>query len=153
MSQFPDMNQPAGTPNPFSTAPGGYPPPKKSNVWLWVLAGAGGAALLVCCGCGGFSYFVFNKGMAVVGEKLVTQLNNDETAKEHLGQVTSAKFDPVAMVNEAKNAKPGEQPRLLFHVKGDKASGDVTVEQVPGQDHFQNAKLRMPGGEEITLGF
>jgi len=150
-----DPNQFGNAPNPFAAAPQGYPPPRKSNVWLWVLGGAGGAMLLVCCGCGGLMYFGFNKGMGILGEKLVGQLNEDAVAKEHLGKVSSATVDFTGMISEAqKNKTPGEQ-RFLFHVKGDKASGDVTaVQATPGQEQFKNAKLRLPGkDEEIPLGF
>ncbi|HEX5103548.1 MAG TPA: cytochrome c oxidase assembly factor Coa1 family protein [Pirellulaceae bacterium] len=145
MSQFP--NQPGYGPNPFGQQPGPYQPPKSSKAWLWILLGVGGVGLLVCCGCGG----LFLVGMGVVGNQLVAQLNADPNVQQHLGTVTSANVDWMA-TGEEGNKAPGKSV-MVFNVVGEKGSAKVIVEQTPGQQHFNNGRLRLPSGEEIPLSF
>lgn len=148
MSQFPNMNQP-GQPNPFG---GGQSPyqqqPKSSMLWLWILLGVGGVGLLCCGGCGGLFYL----GLNAAGGEMVARLNADPVAQEHLGTVTSATMDVMAMGEESQRAGPGKSI-LVFNVVGDKGSGKVIAEQEPGAQQFKNARLRMPTGEEFPLGF
>jgi hypothetical protein len=152
MSQFPASESPSGSPNPFAAAPPSYPPPQKSNVWLWVLFGAGGAAVLVCCGCGGLMWFGWSVSTSVLGDQMVRQLNADAIAQQELGTVSSASFDVMASGQASQGAKG--KSILVFRVVGDKASGEVHAEQAPNQDKmFQNAKLVLPGGKEVQLGF
>jgi hypothetical protein len=126
MSQFSDM-QPGGPPNPFASTPAGYPPPRRSRAWLWILLGAGGMGALVCCGCLG----LFAVGWTQIGKGLQAQLNADPTAKEHLGTVNSATLDVVEMTKVAEKQKGGP-PVMVFAVRGDKGSGMVHVEQEAG---------------------
>jgi hypothetical protein len=92
-----------------------------------------------------------------MGNELVTQLNADPVAKQELGNVQSAQFDMVATTQAA--SKPREQggktAAMVFHVVGDKASGDVLAEQdQTGKGvAFKNAVLVLPGGKEVKLGF
>jgi hypothetical protein len=149
MSQFPNPGMPGSEPNPFAASPAGYQP-KKSNTWLYILLGVGGVSLLACCGCVGLGYFGFNAGMGIVGAQLKNQLNSDPTAQQHLGTVSSVEVDIMASGEEQQ--KRGEQV-LLFHVVGDKGTGDVIAQQAPGQQTFSDATLRLPSGEEVDLGF
>jgi hypothetical protein len=149
MSQFPSSEPAGGKPNPFATSPPGYAQPK-SKTWLYVLLGGGGVLLLLCCGCGGMGYFFFNTGMNIVGQELVRQLNADPVAQEHLGTVSSATMDFMA-TGEATQKRGGNV--IVFHVTGDKGSGNVTAEQTPGQQSFQNAELSLPDGNTVKLGF
>jgi hypothetical protein len=151
MSQFPNMNQPGSAPNPFAATTPGFPPPRRSSAWLWILVGAGGVAALVCCGCGGLMWFGLSAAGGVLDKQMVARLNDDAIAKEHLGTVTSAKWDMMAS-GEATQ-KGGGKNVLLFHVQGSKGKGDVVVEQAPGAQMFQDAKLILPSGEEVKLGF
>jgi hypothetical protein len=151
MSQFPNMNQP-GQPNPFGGGPAAYQQPKSSSPWLWILVGLGGAGLLVCCGCGGFAYYGWTQAMGIVEGEMVRRLNQDPVVQENLGTVTSAKVDLMASGQKSQEAGPGKNV-LVFHVVGDKGTGDVIAEQIPGQQAFTNARLVLPGGEEKPLGF
>jgi hypothetical protein len=149
MSQFSDMHT-GGPPNPFASTPAGYPPPRRSRAWLWILLGATGMGALVCCGCLG----LFAVGWTQVGKGLQAQLNADPAAKEHLGTVSSATLDVSAMMEAAaKKGKDGGQPDMVFDVRGDKGSGMVHAQQDPGGQTFRNATLVLPTGEEIKLGF
>lgn len=150
MSQFPSMNDPGAAPNPFGAPTTGYPPPRRSNVWLWILLGAGGMGVLVCCGCAGMMFFGWNQAMGVLGTETVKSLNQDPTAQQHLGTVNSASFDVMATGEATK--KQGQNV-LVFHVQGSKGKGDVFAEQSPGPQPFKNARLVLPGGEEFDLGF
>ena len=149
MSQFPDPV--TGQPNPFAASPGSFPPPKKSNIWLWILLGAGGAGVLVCCGCGGLGYFGFSKAMNLVGDVMKQKLNEDATAQQHLGKVNSVTFD--VMGSGEATQKAGGKNVMLFHAVGEKSKGDVIADQAPGNQAFQNARLILPSGEEVQLGF
>jgi hypothetical protein len=158
MSQLPPPESVGGPANPFAGPVGGYaPPPPRSNLWLWILLAIGAAGVLVCCGCGGFGWYGYRMGTGVLGNELVTQLNADPVARQELGNVQTAQFDMVATSQNAR--KPREQgghpQAMIFHVVGEKASGDVLAEQ----DHtgkgvaFKNAVLVFPGGKEVKLGF
>jgi len=146
MSQFPSSGQP-GAPNPFGPAPT-YQPPKKSNAWLWILLGVGGVVVLSCVCCGGFMMFGFN----LVGKQIIAQLNSDPTAQQHLGTVSSASMDFVA-IGEANKNKAGGRQYMVFDVKGSKGSGKVKAVQTPGAQSFEDATLILPGGQEVKLGF
>ena len=149
MSQFSDM-QSGGPPNPFASTPAGYPPPRRSRAWLWILLGAVGMGALVCCGCLG----LFAVGWTQVGKPLQAQLNADPIAKEHLGTVSSATLDVVEIAKVAeKQKKQGGPPVMVFSVRGDKGSGMVHAEQDTGGQTYRNGKLMLPTGEEIKLGF
>jgi hypothetical protein len=56
------------------------------------------------------------------------------------------------MASGEEQQKRGTQV-LLFHVVGDKGSGDVIAQQTPGQQTFTDATLRLSSGEEVELGF
>jgi hypothetical protein len=153
MSQFPSMDQPGSTPNPFAAGPPGYPPPRKSSyLWLWILLGLGGVGALVCCGCAGFGLFAFTKGTQMFAENLKTKLNADPVAKEHLGTIDSVELDLMETAKVAKD-HPGRNI-MLFRVKGSKASGNVIGDSPkPGQDSISNATLVLPDGQELQLDF
>jgi hypothetical protein len=152
MSQFPPTGAPGSPPNPFAAAPGAYPPPRRSNTWLWILLGLGGIGVLGCCGCGGLMWFSVSAAGGILDKQMVSKLKDDAAAKEHLGEVISAKWDMMAS-GEATQKAGGGKNILVFHVKGSKANGDVHAEQAPGAEVFQNARLIMSDGQEIPLGF
>jgi len=147
MSQFPSGGQP-GAPNPFGTAPT-YQPPKKSNVWLWILLGVGGVVVMSCVCCGGFMWFGFN----LVGQQVIGKLNSDPIAQQHLGTVSSATMDFAGIADANKGNAPGGKQYIVFAVKGDKGSGKVKAIQKPGGQDFEDATLILPSGEEVKLGF
>lgn len=152
MSQFPASDPASGSSNPFASSPPGYPPPRKSNIWLWILLGAGGAAVLVCCGCAGFGWIGWNVGTGVLGTELVKQLNADAAAQQELGTVSSATLDLMATSKATQDADG--RSVMVFQVKGEKASGQVHAEQAGGKEKlFRNARLILPGGKEVPLGF
>ena len=151
MSQFPNMGQPGSAPNPFAASPAAYPPPPRSRVWLWVLLGIGGTGLFVCCGCAGLMWFGWTKAMGVVESQMVTKLNGDPVAKEHLGAVKSASFD--VMASGEATQKAGGKNLFVFHVQGEKGKADVHADQATDGQTFQNARLILPSGETIPLSF
>jgi hypothetical protein len=148
MSQFPNMNQP-GQPNPFAGGPTAYQQPKKSMMWLWILLGVGGMGLVLCCGCGGVFFYL---GLNMAGSEMTARLNSDPAAQEHLGTVTSATLDFFASSEETQRAGGGTK-FFVFDVVGDKGTGRVITEQSPGPQQFKNARLELPSGEEVPLGF
>lgn len=158
MSQIPPPEPVGGPANPFAGPPSGYaPPPRRSNIWLWILLAIGGVGVIICCGCGGFGWYGYRVGTGVLGNELVTQLNGDAVARQELGNIQSAQFDMMATSQAASKTREqgGRAQAMVFHVVGDKASGDVLAEQ----DHtgkgvaFRNAILVLPGGKEVKLGF
>jgi hypothetical protein len=151
MSQFSDMSQPGTRHDPFAAGTPGFPPPKRSNLWLWILLGIGGVGALVCCGCGGLMWFGWSQATGVLETQLQAKLNEDDTAKQHLGTVHTTKLDLMAS-GEATQKAGGGKNMMRFHVEGDKGKGDVVAEQSPTQI-FENAKLILPSNEEIDLGF
>jgi len=150
MSQFPNMNQPAGQPNPFAASQSPYQqPPKSSNVWLWILLGVGGAGLLVCCGCGGFGYMMMGEGFKVFEQNLQAQLSASPVAQEHLGEIQSVKMDFMEGVKRTDERK---QQTMVFHVVGSKGSAEVEGDQPPfGGQAVMNPRLILPGGQEIPI--
>jgi len=163
MSQFPPSEPAGGPANPFAGPQplypqAGYaPPPPRSRLWLWILLALGGVGVLICCGCAGFGWYGYRVGTGVLGTELVKQLNADATARQELGNVQSAQFDMVATSQNASKPpeKGGRPPAMVFHVVGDKASGDVLAEQDQAGKGlaFKNAVLVLPGGKEVKLGF
>ena len=83
---------------------------------------------------------------------MVSRLNQDDKAQEHLGTVTSAKWDMMASSKATQDRGSGTSV-LVFHAAGDKGKGDVNAEQAPGEKMFQNAVLILPSGEKVELGF
>jgi hypothetical protein len=150
MSQFSDMQ--SGPPNPFASTPPGYPPPRKSRAWLWILLGIGGLGVAACCGCAGMGWFAASTGFNMMAEDLKGKLQADPVAQEHLGDITSVEMDFLASI-KATEKRGGEQV-FLFHVDGSKADGDVIGKQpVQGQQTIREPKLILPGRDEIDLSF
>jgi hypothetical protein len=151
MSQFPNMNQPAGQPNPFAASASTYQqPPKKSNVWLYILLGVGGAGLLVCCGCGGFGYMMMGEGFKVFEQNLQAQLSASPAAQEHLGEIQSVKMN--FMEGVARTEKRGGQQTMVFNVVGSKGSAEVYGDQPPfGGQAIMNPIIVLPSGQEIPV--
>lgn len=156
-------NQPSGgsdplgrgsySPNPYS----GYgqspsPPQRGSFLWLWILLGAGGAVIVVCLGCAGIFYTGFNRNMAVMQDDLKSRLATDPIAQERLGQVSKVELDFMASVQASEGQA---EKRMVFHVTGDKGSGDVvgTLQSDSGRETVHNCQLILPSGEEVDLSF
>ena len=87
----------------------------------------------------------------VLGTELTKQLNADNAAQQELGAVKSSSIDLIATAEATQKA---EKNVMVFHVVGDKASGEVHAEQAnqPGK-MFKNAKLILSDGKEVPLGF
>ena len=149
MSQFPEMGQP-GQPAPFATMPG-YPQPRKSRWWLWLLLGIGGVGVAICCGCAGLTYFGLSAAGTAFEGPMLSKLNADPTVQEKLGTVTSAKWDMMASTKAVEKSK-SQKPIFVFHVVGDKGSGDVHADQAVGEKMFENARLII-GEETFPLNF
>jgi hypothetical protein len=151
MSQFSDMHQ-QGPPNPFASTPLNYPPPRRSSGWLWILVGIGGLGIAACCGCAGLGWFAASTGFNMMAEELKTKLESDPVAQEHLGTIENVEMDFLASIKESE--KRGGDQVFLFHVEGSKTSADVVGKQPTGGTQIvRDAKLVLPGGEEMDLSF
>lgn len=130
----------------------GSPPKRGSFLWLWILLGAGAAVVVVCLGCAGIFYTGFNRNMAVMQDELKSRLAGDPVAQERLGQVSKVELDFMASVQ----ASEGEvEKRMVFHVTGDKGSGDVvgTLQSDSGHETVHNCQLILSSGEQVDLSF
>jgi hypothetical protein len=155
-----DGNDPLGRgsqgPNPYSGyGQGNYgsPPPKRGSfLWLWILLGAGAAVVVVCLGCAGIFYAGFNRNMAVMQDDLKSHLATDPVAQERLGQVSKVELDFMASVQVSEGQS---EKRMLFHVAGDKGSGDVvgTLQSDSGHETIHDCQLVLPSGEVVDLSF
>lgn len=138
--------------NPYGSF-GQAPPPRQSWTWLWVLLALGGGAVAVCCGCAGMMYLGFNRNLGVMQEDLRAKLNADAAAQEHLGTIQQIELDFMASV-VASDETPG-QKRMVFHVRGDKGSGDVVgfLQSDNGRETVHECQLKLPDGQELDLSF
>jgi hypothetical protein len=158
--QQPGGNDPLGrgtqVPNPYSgygQGSFGSPPPKRGTfLWLWILLGAGGAVVVVCLGCAGIFYTGFNRNMAVMQNDLQSRLATDPVAQERLGQVNKVELDFMASVQASEGHA---EKRMVFHVTGDKGSGDVVgmLHSEGGRETVHDCQLILPSGEEVDLSF
>ncbi|TWU42801.1 cytochrome c oxidase assembly factor Coa1 family protein [Novipirellula artificiosorum] len=138
---------------PSGQLPQGSPPPKKSNVWLWVLGTIvvlGVVGGLVCCGG---SYFMFQMGQGMMGEEITRQIDGDPTVVEQIGEIESVKMSISETANqEMTQGKPGA---IAFDIQGDKGSGVLVIQQdqgVPGQPFaLRSAELVLPDGTRHQL--
>ena len=97
-------------------------------------------------------WFGMSAAGGVLEGQMVSRLNGDDKAQEHLGTVTSAKWDMMASSKATQDKGTGASV-LVFHAEGNKGKGDVHADQAPGEKMFQNARLILPGGDEVELGF
>ena len=149
MSQFANFDQPA-KPNPFAAPPPGGQGPKKSRAWLWILLGAGGMGLLVCCGCAGFGWYAIGLGFTEMEKDVQNRFSNDPVVLEHVGTIESVKGDFKASINTSQE-RGGDQV-FVFHVVGSKGKGDI-IGNKPKQGgiSIRNPKLVLPDGQEFDL--
>jgi len=127
------------------------PPRKKSNPWLWVLGTLGVLTLVgaaVCCGGG---YFLFQKAQEMIGDQIKTQVADDPTIQEHIGDITSVEM------NYSQTAAALEQTpdAIAFNIEGNKGTGILVVQQdksAPGETFsLRSADLILPNGDRHQL--
>jgi hypothetical protein len=140
--------------NPYANPPGvGAPPPKKSNVWIWILGiiGVGGLALLICCGVGG--YFAYSAGMNMVAKAVQDAVEGDPQVEQHIGKIKSMPLNLMKSAEETEKRGTGDNI-LVFEVDGETGDGEFIVHQPkrpqPGE-FYRKIDLRLPGGEEISI--
>jgi hypothetical protein len=158
--QQPGGSDPLGRGTQGSNSYSGYgqgnyrsPPPKRGSfLWLWILLGAGAAVVVVCLGCAGIFYTGFNRNMAVMQDDLKSRLASDPVAQDRLGQVSKVELDFMASVQASEGQS---EKRMVFHVTGDKGSGDVigTLQSDSGRETIHNCQLILSSGEEVGLSF
>jgi hypothetical protein len=141
-----DPHRPGGA----GPAPGpqyGYPPPpnKSRKKLLWVLLGVGGLLIvLVCGGVIGLVYF----GANVIEAEIRNQVRDNPVLVKHVGQVES--FE----VNLTESAAINDDDTFVYHVKGSKGSGVLTVKHITddnGDEVVQSAELRLPDGKVVKV--
>lgn len=143
------FQDPTNASNPYaatgSAQPFSQPPPKRSNVILWVVLGVVGTAVAASCCCGGGMYF----SVGVLSNEVKNQLAQDPVIQQHLGDVKSVSVNIMAAAEDKqKNNRGGNV--LAFDVQGSKASGVVVGLQDPQArpGHFLiNARLKVNGNE------
>ena len=122
----------------------GSVPQKSSKKWLWIILGVGAAALLLCCGLGGFgAYF----GLSAVGQVIAEGVQDQPAVQENIGTVSKASI-AMQRTAELAEADPGV---MVLAVEGDKGSGELLLKQVQGTNRFENVRLLMPDGTEYPL--
>jgi hypothetical protein len=144
-------NQPGGSPNPYAGTFGPQqPPPKKSNIWLWLLGGFGLAGVLFCGCCGGFFYF----GLSQVNNAMQQEVAGHPDIAKHLGEIQSMSMNVIATGEETDKRGDGVSV-LVYDVKGSNGKkGQLLGAQArnpqPG-DFFQQIDLKLPSGEVISI--
>jgi hypothetical protein len=146
--------QAGGSPNPYANTFGPQqPPPKKSNLWLWILGGLGiGTVLLIAC-CGGLSYMAVNFSNKVVTEALRNDLSGNPVVDEHLGEIQSLNTNLMESGAE-KQRRNTSVNILVIDAEGSKGTGKFVVEQSPNPqpgNFFQKIDLRLPSGVEVSI--
>lgn len=147
---------PAAT-NPYAPQSGGpfgqTPPPKRSNIWLWVLGGVGIATLLVCGCCGGLSWWGVSASGQVITQFLREEVRDSPIVAEHLGEITTLNMNLVES-GKMKRERGGTNNVLVIDAEGTKGSGKFIAEQSPSPQpgrFFDRIDLRLPSGEEISI--
>jgi hypothetical protein len=142
--------------NPYASlgGPGGQQPRRGSKSWLWILGIVGGVMLVLCAGCGIASYFAWQGMSSFMGGMVQEQVADDPVIQEHIGDVESVTLNIMATGQEAeRNPPPPGENRMVFDIKGSKASGQLVGTQVaqPGPGRvLRDMKLRV-GGQEYPL--
>ena len=104
----------------------------------------GGVVIVLCCG-GGTAIVVF--AMNVISREIEVELRDHPQLVKHVGPVTSFDMNWTATF-------AADEDVYVFDVRGEKGSGEVTVESITGLDdkeEIQWARLRLPGGEVVDL--
>ena len=112
-----------------------------------------GGGVALCGGCCGFAYFGVQGAFGQMEKDVMTKLNADPVAKQHLGTITSVKSDFWASAQETE--KRDGLKTIIFHVKGTLGSGDVIgrLTNTPAGEGVADPKLILPSGEEFDLSF
>jgi hypothetical protein len=161
-----------GSPNPYSSNPGGNPdwgaspyspyaqkpdnpPPQRSwgCGWMLLLVALVGGVPLLCCGmCGG----VVMIGLEVVEEEIVADLNTDPIVQQHLGDVKSAELHLWdSLMEEIKNPTGDDEDSwYVFDVEGSKGKGRIIGKSVTNDsdmEELHDGRLILPDGQEFEL--
>jgi hypothetical protein len=145
MSSWPP---PPANPSPYaSSAPDPYgPPPRKSSLlWLWILLGVGGVALLLCCGG---VVGIAALGLNVMSAEVADQVRDVPAFREHIGELESLDVDFVA------SSAKGDDETFVYNAKGDKGTGVLTVKQTEDEEWNEvivEATLRLPDGRQVPI--
>ena len=128
----------------------GYPPPtpppkNPRRRLVWVLVGVGAlVAALSCAGVVGLGFWGFN----VIEVEIRNHVRDDPVVVQHIGEIES--FE----VNLTESAAVKDDDTFVYHVKGSKGSGVLTVRHVTddnGDEVIQSAELRLPDGRVVKL--
>jgi len=123
-------------------------PPKSNNKTLFWILGIvsfitiGGA--IACCGLGYFGIQMATKELAT---QFRGQIENSPEIAEHIGEVEDMTLSFQAM------QQAGEAGKLVFEIKGDKGSGQVSVDlsKAEGKNPEEAFELILADGQRIPL--
>ena len=147
MSQTPQ--DPFGRPgyDPSGGERFGSEPPRRSNVWLWVIGGVLAVGLLGVLACCGSIFFAFQFGSGMLADQLQGELQGNPVIREHIGDVESAQMNLTATAQEAQEAEANDV--LVFDVEGSIGKGRVTASQ--RGDRLRPRELILPDGTRHPL--
>jgi hypothetical protein len=134
----------------------GYPPPRPSRTWLWILLGIGGLILAVplcCLGCGGA---LMHLGFEAIEAEIVDDLNTDPVIQQHLGHVESAEMHFWdSLMEEVKNPSGDDEDSwYVFDLKGTKGKGRAIgrcITSAADVEELHEGRLLLPDGREVKL--
>ncbi len=126
---------------------GGYggPPPQKTNLtWLWILLGAGGLCIVVCCG-----------GCILMGamapgdgsEEVQAAFESHPSIIEHIGTVTAVEFNFIDSMDYESEST------FVYDIRGTKGSGQIITEESDAvwETEILSAELELPDGQRFRL--
>ncbi len=135
-------------PNPYLQS-GPSRPTRRGGIpwWVWVLMGAGGMAVLACCGvCGGILYL----GGSEIENEVAAELRDNPALVEHIGELEDLSYN----FNDTYVKYAEEDSIEVFDVRGSKGSGKITVSSetsITDELEIIWAKLETDSGDEVTL--
>ena len=140
--------------------PPSYPPPKQSSsavVWIVVLVIvlviglpilAVAVMFLGCCGMLGLGAYA---AFQLPAETIKRQYADHPAIVEHIGEIQSVSINMTATGQEQQETDaPPSATVMVFDIRGSKGSGQIVVEQEPGDppdQAFSKATLRTTEGE------
>jgi hypothetical protein len=139
--------QPGG-PASYGTFGPQTPSPRKSNWWIWLIAGLGLGGLLICGCCGGVMMF----GLSAASGALEDEVADHPAIQQNIGEIQSLSMNLTATGEEQQ--KGSGKNVIVYDVKGSAASGQLIAEQSrnpqPG-NMFDKIDLRLESGEVISI--
>lgn len=133
------------SPSPYAS-PYGPPPPRSApKLWLWIVLGVGGLAVLCCCG-GSIGAAIF--GLNITTTEVANELRDNPKFREHIGELQTLSIDWT------RSSAEDDGDTFVYNAKGSKGSGVVTVKHITdddGNEEIIDASLRLPDGRQVQI--